>query len=63
MAVASPYAVFRAVDLGWPPSMPAVQVSLDSAPRTKAARPSTPPRKRLRSSGDRQARTPQGGQP
>ena len=39
MAVASPYAVFRAVDLGWPLAMPA----LASAPATESA---APPRKR-----------------
>ena len=39
MAVASPYAVFRAVDLGWPLAMPAI---------TNAPAPASvaPPRKR-----------------
>jgi hypothetical protein len=34
MAVASPYAVFRAVDLGWPLAMPA----LTSTPATESNR-------------------------
>jgi hypothetical protein len=39
MAVASPYAVFRAVDLGWPLAMPAIA----NAPAPASA---APPRKR-----------------
>jgi hypothetical protein len=54
MAVASPYAVFRAVDLGWPLAMPAIR-----EPHPPAATPAQgSPRKRS-SSGLRRRTAPQ----
>ena len=71
MAVASPYAVFRAVDLGWPLAMPALReppqpASLAPATRstmatatfTASASASASPRKRS-SSGLRRRTAPQ----
>ncbi len=69
MAVASPYAVFRAVDLGWPLAMPALReppqpASLAPATRstmataTSTASGSGSPRKRS-SSGLRRRTAPQ----
>ena len=67
MAVASPYAVFRAVDLGWPLAMPALReppqpASLAPATRstmaTAIASPGGSPRKRS-SSGLRRRTAPQ----
>lgn len=67
MAVASPYAVFRAVDLGWPLAMPALReppqpASLAPATRstmaTATANAGASPRKRS-SSGLRRRTAPQ----
>lgn len=67
MAVASPYAVFRAVDLGWPLAMPALReppqpASLAPATRstmaTATSSASASPRKRS-SSGLRRRTAPQ----
>ena len=63
MAVASPYAVFRAVDLGWPLAMPALReppqpASLAPATRSTMATASASPRKRS-SSGLRRRTAPQ----
>jgi len=63
MAVASPYAVFRAVDLGWPLAMPALReppqpASLAPATRSTMATASGSPRKRS-SSGLRRRTPPQ----
>ena len=65
MAVASPYAVFRAVDLGWPLAMPALReppqpASLAPATRSTMATASagSSPRKRS-SSGLRRRTAPQ----
>lgn len=66
MAVASPYAVFRAVDLGWPLAMPALReppqpASLAPATRSTMATASGSPRKR--SSSGLRRRTPPSGTP
>ncbi|MFM7455024.1 MAG: hypothetical protein ACKOCA_03185 [Vulcanococcus sp.] len=63
MAVASPYAVFRAVDLGWPLAMPALReppqpASLAPATGSTMATASGSPRKRS-SSGLRRRTPPQ----
>jgi len=58
MAVASPYAVFRAVDLGWPLAMPAIrEPAQPAASATSHGSPSSP-RKRS-SSGLRRRTAPQ----
>jgi hypothetical protein len=63
MAVASPYAVFRAVDLGWPLAMPAIREPLP-APAARVLTSTSPsassntPRKRS-STGLRRRSAPQ----
>ena len=63
MAVASPYAVFRAVDLGWPLAMPAIREPLPApAARVLTSTSTSPssntPRKRS-STGLRRRSAPQ----
>jgi hypothetical protein len=45
MAVASPYAVFRAVDLGWPTAMPVIKPEPDRP--VQGNRPNVPPAGRI----------------
>jgi hypothetical protein len=59
MAVASPYAVFRAVDLGWPLAMPAIREPAPApAPNASAPAGIGTPRKRS-STGLRRRTAPQ----
>ncbi|WP_398334779.1 hypothetical protein [Vulcanococcus sp.] len=51
MAVASPYAVFRAVDLGWPTAMPVIETMPVIKPEpvrpNQGNRPNVPPAGRI----------------
>jgi hypothetical protein len=51
MAVASPYAVFRAVDLGWPMAMPVIETMPVIKPEpdrpVQGNRPNVPPAGRI----------------
>jgi hypothetical protein len=51
MAVASPYAVFRAVDLGWPTAMPVIKTMPEIKPEpdrpVQGNRPNVPPAGRI----------------
>ena len=58
MAVASPYAVFRAVDLGWPLAMPASREPVPSPASAATHGSQATPRKRS-TSGLRRRRAPQ----